>query len=180
MTQLAFNFKQSETTKIASFFANFDKNFNLFESSRENKSAQSIMKRIDTLKKIHQNITTMQQTSVKYQNKKKKMTSQLKKKNKVYLSTKNLKYRKKNRKKSKKFDSIKIESFFIKTNKESINYELNLSANVKVFSIFHVFLLKSIDSNTSIQNIFHYEIQKNDEYEIEKILNKQNQKYLVK
>ena len=108
------------------------------------------------------------------------MTSQLKKKNKVYLSTKNLKYRKKNRKKSKKLDSIKIESFFIKTVKESINYELNLSANVKVFSVFHVFLLKSVDSNTSIQNIFHYEIQKNDEYEIEKILDKQDQKYLVK
>ena len=108
------------------------------------------------------------------------MTPQLKKRNKVYLSTKNLKYRKKNKKRSKKLDSIKIESFFIKTIKESINYELNLSANVKVFSIFHVFLLKSIDSNTFIQNIFHYEIQKNDEYEIEKILNKQNQKYFVK
>ena len=98
----------------------------------------------------------------------------------MYLSIKNLKYKKKNKKKSKKFDSIKIESFFIKTIKESINYELNLSANVKVFSIFHVFLLKSIDSNTFIQNIFHYEIQKDDEYEIEKNLNNQNQKYFIK
>ena len=61
MTQLILNFKQSKTTKIASFFANFDKNFNLFESFKKNKSAQSIMKKIDTLKKIHQNITTMQQ-----------------------------------------------------------------------------------------------------------------------
>ena len=180
MTQLILNFKQSKTTKVTSFFANFDKNLNLFELFRENKSTQSIMKRINTLKKIHQNVTAMQNTSIKYQNKKRKMTSQLKKRNKVYLSTKNLKYRKKNKKKNKKFDSIKTESFFIKTVKESINYELNLSTDVKVFSVFHVSLLKSVDSDTFIQNIFHYEIQKDDEYEIEKILNNQNQKYFIK
>ena len=180
MTQLTLNSKQSETTKITPFFANFGKDLNLFELSRENKSAQSIMKRIDTLKKIHQNITAMQDTSVKYQNKKRKMTSQLKKKNKVYLSTKNLKYKKKNRKRSKKLDSVKVESFFIKTVKKPINYELNLSTDAKIFPVFHVSLLKSVDSDTSIQNTFHYEIQENDEYEIEKILNNQNQKYLIK
>ena len=180
MTQLTFNFRQSKTTKITSFFANYDKDFNLFESSKKKKSAQSIIEKINTLKKIHQNITTMQDTSIKYQNKKRKMTSQLKKKDKMYLSTKNLKYRKKNKKKSKKFDSIKIESFFIKAVKKSINYELNLSTDVKIFSVFHIFLLKSVDSDTSIQNIFHYEMQKDDEYEIKKILNRQNQKYLIK
>ena len=180
MTQLAFNFKQSETTKITSFFANFDKNFNLFESFRKNKSAQTIMKRVNTLKKIHQNITKMQQTSIKYQNKKRKMTFQLKEEDKMYLNTKNLKYKKKNRKRSKKLDSIKIESFFIKTIKKSVNYELNLSTDVKIFSVFHISLLESVDSDTFIQDIFHYEVQKDDKYEIEKILNKRNQKYLVK
>ena len=76
MTQLIINFKQFETTKTTSFFANFDKNFNLFEIFKENKSTQSIMKRINTSKKIHQNITFMQQNSIKYQNKKRKMTFQ--------------------------------------------------------------------------------------------------------
>ena len=107
------------------------------------------------------------------------MTFQLKKKNKIYLNTKNLKY-KKNQKRNKKFNYVKIESFFIKIIKKSINYELNLSINVKIFSIFHIFLLKSIDSNTFIQNTFYYESQKNDENEIENILNKQNQKYFIK
>ena len=180
MTQLTLNFKQSKTTKITSFFANFDKDLNLFELSKENKSAQSVIERINTLKKIHQNITAMQDTSIKYQNKKRKMTSQLKKKNKMYLSTKNLKYRKKNRKRNKKLDSVKIESFFIKIIKKSVNYELDLSTDAKVFSVFHVSLLKSVDSDTSIQNIFHYEIQEDDEYEIEKILNSQSQKYFIK
>ena len=138
------------------------------------------MKKMNTLKKIHQNITKMQQTSIRYQNKKRKIASQLKEKNKVYLNTKNLKYKKKNKKRSKKLDSIKIESFFIKTIKESVNYELDLSTDVKVFSVFHISLLESADSDTSIQNIFHYEVQKDDEYEVERILDKRGQRYLVK
>jgi hypothetical protein len=74
------------------------------------------------------------------------MTSQLKERNRVYLLTKNLKIRKKN----KKLDHVKIESFFIKAIKRSINYELDLSKNVKVFLVFHISLLKSADSSTSI------------------------------
>ena len=119
----------------------------------------------------------MQQTSIKYQ---KEMTSQLKERNKIYLNTKKLRYKKKNRKRSKKFDQVKVESFFIKAIKKSINYELDLLKNVKVFSIFHISLLKSIDSKTFIQNTFHYEAQKENEYEVENILNKKNQKYFVK
>ena len=97
----------------------------------------------------------------------------------MYLNTKNLKYKKK-QKKNKKLNSIKIESFFIRIIKKSINYQLNLSTNAKIFSIFYILLLKSIDSKIFIQNIFHYELQKKNEYEIENILNKQNQKYFVK
>jgi len=64
----------------------------------------------------------------------------------MYLLTKNLKIRKK----SKKLNHVKIESFFIKAIKRSINYELDLSKNVKVFLVFHISLLKSVDSSTSI------------------------------
>jgi hypothetical protein len=56
------------------------------------------MERVDMLKKIHQNIAKMQQTSVRYQNKRRKMAPQLKKKDKVYLSTKNLRYKKNDKK----------------------------------------------------------------------------------
>ena len=67
MTQLTFNFKSSKTTKKTSFFANHEKKSNLFELFKSNKSTQSIMKRVDTLKRIHRNIAKMQQTSIKYQ-----------------------------------------------------------------------------------------------------------------
>ena len=150
MTQLALNSKQSKTIKTTSFFANFERESNLFERSINVKATQSIMNRVSTLQKVHDNILRMQITSAKYQNKKRKIESQLKEGDKIYLITKNLRYRKKDRKRSKKLNQVKIESFFIKAVKESINYELNLSQNVKVFSIFHISLLESTDSNTSI------------------------------
>ena len=78
----------------------------------------------------------------------------LKKGNKIYLFTKNLKI---NKKKSKKLNHVKVESFFIKKVKERINYELNFSIEVKVFFVFHVFVLKSTHSNTLIQITFRYQ-----------------------
>jgi len=104
------------------------------------------------------------------------MTSQLKKRDKMYLLTKNLKIRKK----SKKLNHVKIESFFIKVVKKSVNYELDLSKNVKVFLVFHISLLKSVDFSTLIQRTFHYYSQKENRFEVERILEKKSQRYLVK
>ena len=166
MTQLALNFKISNTTKKISFFANFEKKSNLFEKKLQHVSAQSAMKRAKTLKKIHSNIVRMQQRSTAYQNKKRKTMPQLKERDKMYLLTKNLK----TKKISKKLNHVKIDSFFIKQQKKSVNYELNLFSNIKIHSIFHVSLLKSADSKTFIQNTFHFQYKNDDEYEIEKIL----------
>ena len=175
MTQLAINAKLSNTTKISSFFANFEKDSNLFESELPNKSAQSAIQKIEILKKIQKNIVKMQKKSAIYQNKKRKMTFQLKKRNQVYLLTKNLKTKKSN----KKLNHVKIEPFFIKNQKDRVSYELELSKNTRIHSVFHISLLKSVDLNTSIQKTFHYESKK-EKFEIKNILNKKNQKYLVK
>ena len=118
----------------------------------------------------------MQEKSVKYQNKKRKTIFQLKKKNKIYLFTKNLR----TRKLSKKLNYIKIELFFVKKTKKSVNYKLDLLKNVKVFSVFYILLLKSADLSISIQKIFYYKLQKKNRFEIERILEQQNQQYLVK
>ncbi len=118
----------------------------------------------------------MQEKSAKYQNKKQKTVSQLKKRNKVYFFTKNLK----TRKLSKKLNYIKVELFFIKKTKKSVNYKLDLFKNIKVFSVFYILLLKSADSSISIQKIFYYKLQKKNRCKIEQILKQQNQKYLVK
>jgi hypothetical protein len=94
----------------------------------------------------------------------------------MYLLTKNLKIRKK----SKKLNHVKIESFFIKTIKKSVNYELDLLKNAKVFLVFHISLLKLADLSTSIQKTFHYKSQEENRFEVKEILKKKDQQYLVK
>jgi len=94
----------------------------------------------------------------------------------MYLLTKNLKIRKK----SKKLDHVKVESFFIKEVKRLVNYELDLPKNAKVFLVFYISLLKSVDPSTSIQKTFHYKPQKKNRFEVKEILKKKGQQYLVK
>jgi len=71
---------------------------------------------------------------------------------------------------------IKLESFEILEEKKSINYELNISTSMKIYLIFDIFLLKSADSNTSIQTESSNIDSKNQniEYEVNNILNQQN------
>jgi hypothetical protein len=176
MTQLVLNAKISDTTKMTPFFVNFGKEPNLFDQEKKHLTAQSAIEKIATLKKIHDNIASMQIKSAKYQNKKRKMAPQLKKRNKIYLLTKNLK----TRKKSKKLDHVKVESFFIKAVKESVNYELDLPKDAKVFLVFHISLLKSADPSTPIQETFHYKSQKKNRFKVKEILEKKGQQYLVK
>ena len=176
MIQLAFNFKVLNTTKETSFFANFEKESNLFEKKLQHVSAQSAIKRVKTLKKIHSNIVRMQQKFTAYQNKKQKTMPQLKKRDKIYLLTKNLK----TKRVSKKLNHVKIDLFFIKQQKESVDYELNLPSDIKIHSIFHVSLLKSADPKTFIQNTFHFQYEIDDEYKVEKILAQNDQKYFIR
>ena len=101
---------------------------------------------------------------------------QLKKEDKIYLLTKNLK----TKKASKKLNHVRVGPFFIKQQKGSVNYELNLPSDIKIHSIFHVSLLKPADAKTSIQNTFHFLYENENEYEIEKILARNGQKYFIK
>ena len=66
MTQLALNAKISNITKITSFFANYDRELNLFEKERKHLLAQLAIERVATLKKVHDNISKMQERLVKY------------------------------------------------------------------------------------------------------------------
>ena len=176
MTQLTLNAKILDITKITSFFVNYNKEFNFFKKERKHLSTQLVIKRVTTLKKIYNNILKMQEKLIKYQNKKRKTTSQLKKKNKIYLFTKNLK----TRKLSKKLNYIKVESFLVKKTKKSINYELDLLKNAKVFLVFYILLLKLANLITPLQNTFYFHLQKEEQFKIEKILQQKDQKYLIK
>ncbi len=109
-------------------------------------STQSVIEKIAILKKIYNNISRIQEKSVKYQNKKRKTVSQLKERDKIYLFTKNLRTKKLN----KKLNYIKVGLFFVKKTKKSVNYKLDLLKNIKIFSVFYILLLKSADSSIFI------------------------------
>ncbi len=66
MTQLTLNTKISNITKITLFFVNYNKKSNLFKKKRTHLFTQLVIKRIATLKKIHNNISKMQKKSIKY------------------------------------------------------------------------------------------------------------------
>ena len=169
MTQIAINNKVSNTTKISSYFANFDRESNLFKQELEHVAANLIMNRVKRLKNIKDNIQKIQLKFEKYVNKKRKEDPQLKEENKVYLLTKNLTTKRLN----KKLNHIKIGSFFIKAVKESVNYELNLFKNLRIHSIFHINVLEPVDLNTFIQKDFHFE-DSEKEYTVERILDQEN------
>ena len=175
MTQIAMNSKISDTIKISSYFVNFERELNLFEQEQQQVSTDFIMNWIKRFKNIRDNIQKMQLKSEKYVNKKRKKDPQLKEKDKVYLLTKNLT----TKRLMKKLNHIKIESFFIKAVKGSVSYELSLSKNIRIHSIFHINLLKSADLSTFIQENFHFE-NSEDEYIVKGILNRKGQQYLIK
>ena len=118
----------------------------MFGIELPHRSAESAIQKVETLKRIHGNIIKMQEHSGNYQNKKRKTAPQLKKGDKVYLLTKNLK----TRTPSKKLDHIKVGPFFIKEVKGSQNFELDLLKDAKVHPVFHISLLEPADPGTPI------------------------------
>ena len=180
MAQLAYNDKRSETTKLTPFFANFGKNANSFLHPREGPNAEKALVKASEMKGLHSEMQqTIQQSNDKLQgptNKKRKNGPQLKEGDKVYLLTKNLR----TTRPSKKLDHVKVGPFLIKRVKGPVNYELELPPDAKVHPVFHVSLLEPADSNTPLQETFHYEVEEETEFEVERILNQVGQRYLVK
>ena len=132
--------------------------------------------RVEIFKKILKNIIKMQDKTFNYINKKRKNAPLLKEGDKVYFFAKNFKRKGKN----KKLNFVKVEAFFIKKIKRFKSYELNLSRDARMHSMFDISLLKSIDLNALIQETFRYEKQKKKKFEVGKILKKEGDQYLIK
>ncbi len=125
-------------------------------------------RRVATLKKVHDNISAMQNRTAKYQNKKRKTAPQLKEGDRVYLLTKNLKIKKP---RIKKLGHVKVGPFLIEKAK------LDLSKDARIFPVFHISLLEPADPSTPIQETFYYHNQEESRYEVEKILEQKGQSY---
>ena len=85
-------------------------------------------------------------TTEKSANKKRKLGPQLKKGDKAYLLTKNLK----GIRLSRKLDYIKVGPFLVIRNKGPVNYKLQLLPDAKIHLVFYISILEPADPNTPL------------------------------
>ena len=105
-------------------------------------------------------------------NKKRKMASQLKKGDKVYLLTKNWKIKSP---RTKKLDHIKVRPFLVEERTGLVNVRLRLLRDAQVHTNFHISMIEPAEPETPLQETFHYQPEEEQEFEVERILRKQGQ-----
>ena len=180
LAQLALNNHESETTKVSPYYANFGRHPNLFQEEKPHPNAQQAITRTENMKKLHEylreKIQDMQKRLEPRINKKRKSGPLLREGDKVYLLTKNLK----TRRKTKKLDNVKVGPFLVEQKIGPVNYRLRLPEDAKIHPVFHVSLLEPADPETPLQTTFHFALEEEDQYEVERILDKRDNTYLVK
>ena len=174
MTQFTYNVTDTATTKVSSFYANYEYNSNIAEHETTKLKAEKtniIVEQLITLhKKLATNLQFLAMRIKKYYDKDRSEKINFKIRDKTYVLRKNMKTTKKNN----KLNYVKIEFFEVIKNIKNINYEFKLSNIInRKYSIFYAALLESAHSDTFIINISKGYIQSNEKYEVEKILNKQ-------
>jgi transposase InsO family protein len=170
MAQLSYNNKLSEATGQTPYFANHGKHPNLFERTLPSPKAEAAMKSAEEMKTIHEEMSKKilhaQTQSISYVNKKRKTAPQLKRGDKVYLHTKNLR----TKRPSKGLDHVKVGPFLISKQNGPVTYTLELPPDAKIHPRFHVSLLEPADPETPLQRTFRYEMEEEKEFEVERIL----------
>jgi hypothetical protein len=102
-----------------------------------------------------------------YYNKLKLGKSRFREKNLVYLLRRNIKITKLNN----KLDYKKFDLFKIKRNIKNISYKFHFLFTIRIYPIFHIFLLKLADSDTSTDPAFEiYPNLQKKVYTVEKVL----------
>ena len=179
MAQLALNQNVSATTGVSPFYANYGKHPNLFMEPKSHPMADKAIKATRSFQDIHTQLReriSYVQNQLKESRKKSKPDPQLKKGDKVYLLTKNLK----TRRATKKLDQVKVGPFLISEVRGPVNYKLQLPDDARIHPVFHISLLEPADPETPLQTSFHFQVEEDDEFEVEKILKQDGQQYLVK
>ena len=181
VAQLAINQHRLDSTKESPFFANFGRYANIGMPKRALPNAEKALQNDKLRRQIHASMKHyLEETSDKMQhqmNKKRKMASQLKKGDKVYLLTKNWKVKPP---RTKKLDHVKVGPFLVEERTGPVNVRLRLPRDAQVHPNFHISMIEPADPETPLQETFHYQPEEEQEFEVERILKKQGQQYLVK
>ena len=157
VAQLAINQHHSNSTKESPFFVNFGRYANIGMPKRASPNAEKALQNNKLCRQTHTSMKHyLEETSDKMQrqmNKKRKMASQLKKGDKVYLLTKNWKVKPP---RTKKLDHIKVGPFLVKERTGPVNVRLRLPRDARVHPNFHILMIELADPKTPLQETFHY------------------------
>ena len=134
----------------------------MFQDTRPNPNAEAAQTKVHHLRGLYRelsdHIKLLQSRVSNVRYKTRKNGPQLKKGDKVYLLTKNLK----TRKRSKKLDHVKVGPFLIAEQRSAVNYRLQLPNDARIHPVFHISLLEPADPSTPLQTTFDFEPQEEE------------------
>ena len=176
MAQYVYNNTRNETTRITSFFVNYEYYLKIWRQLQtQSIKNQWVIINVMKLKWLHKDLNKWLQTQCG----KSTVIKLYKMKKKMYLQTDNIK----TKWKSKKLNHKSIESFMILKNIKNLSYKLKLSAKMKIYFVFYAFMLQWYDQDISIQ-IIKTLIEFNNKYKVKTILEKRTiskkSHYLIK
>ena len=82
--------------------------------------------------------------------------------------------------KTKKLDNIKVRLFSVEEKTGPVNIKIQLPRDARVHPNFHILMIEPADQSTPLQETFHYQPEEEQEFEVEQILARKGQQYLVK
>ena len=183
LAQFAYNNHQHSTTRTLPFYANYGKHPNWDPNNNITTStSEAATTKINKIVKLHEKLSKRvdqgKKNTAKQVNKKRLKGPTFERGDKVYLLTKNLKFKRP----SSKLDHVRIGPFEVEKQTSKVNYRPKLPAKAQIHPNFHVSLLEPAPKNAPIQ--IEWNIEEEVECNVEKILDsrKINAKdhYLVK
>ena len=181
IAQYAINDAESSSTKETPSFV-------LFGFRRNEKTDEKDVPRQKKMEIIHNEIRNelewTKDLQKRYYDKNRVEAITLKEGEKVYLRRRNMgekRFNIRTQRRSSKFDYRKLGPFLVKRCLDYDNYELKLPDRMKIHPVFHISLLSKTVNQENEENI---EVHNEDEFEVERIINKRIRKgqveYLIK
>ena len=170
-------------TGLSSFYVNLRQHPNWNPNNNTaNSSSEAVTATIDDIMELHhklsEKIKQQGESTAQRVNKKRLKGPTFKERDKVYLLIKNLK----SKQKCRKLDHIQIGPFKVEQQTSNINYRLKLPEKAQISQNFRVLLLEPAPADAQVKT--ELDMEKEDEYDVEKLLNKKKVKgktqYLVK
>ena len=171
-----YNNARNKIMRVTPFYVNYGYNSEVWREWKDT-SIKSQQAKIDIseLKKLHQDLVQTLQA----QPERIMMVTPYEIGERIYLWTNNIKIKWA----SKKLNHQSIGPFMIKRNIKDLSYELDLSVNMRIHSVFHAFMLQSCNQSIPLQTKPTL-IESDEEYKVERILDKKiisgTAHYLVK